>query len=421
MKTRILVSLFVVLCAVRQAPSQIPASDQNLNSKIRADMAVFNPRYRELLAPRKQQLALLAYQVAEMEAQGRKVTCSHQILTEARWFMGYTADFARMDQRINDLRDSLAHPEREALAEQQDPRDGSWGGCFTEWWERLDASYDAMEMAKAKGIASKYRFSLLDRINSPEKLKSYFASIATSDIAHTGHDSRKELNFAFVNLIRLVNAGEPAGYPWHPQLKQTLMDLTLNVYRNQDTGWWGETYIRDGKREYVDDLSITFHIVQSLGDKVPLLDKLATTLFAVKGLDYPIGWTDHGVQSNHNNMDVIVLMRASWSSMTDAQRELGANEIRRMLRWCLSESLQKDGSFYMAGGPSDSMEEDQHFGVGFLARIGYFNKAKRFWTNEDFPEAELQRKQIIAFIRANQDAGAAGGTYYSSSLQELTQ
>ena len=29
--------------------------------------------------------------------------------------------------------------------------------------------------------------------------------------------------------------------------------------------------------------------MQSLGDKVPLLDKLATTLFAVKGLDYPIG------------------------------------------------------------------------------------------------------------------------------------
>jgi hypothetical protein len=421
MKIKILLSLFVVLCAVRQAPSQIPSTDQNLNSKIRADMAVFNPRYRELLAPRKQQLALLAHRVFEMEAQGRKVTCSHQILTEARWYMGYTADFGRMDQRLDDLRESLAHPEREALAEQQDPRDGSWGGCFTEWWERLDASYDALQMMKVKGIAPKYRFSLLDRINSPEKLKTYFASIAASDIAHTGRDNRKELNFAFVNLIRLVNAGEPAGYSWHPQLKQTLMNLTLNVYRNQDTGWWGETYIRDGKREYVDDLSITFHIVQSLGDKVPLLDKLATTLLAVKDLDYPVGWTDHGVQSNHNNMDVIVLMRASWSAMTDAQRAQCAGEIRRMLQWCLSESLQKDGSFYIAGDPSDSMEEDQHFGVGFLARIGYFDKAKRFWTNENFPEADRQRKQIVAFIRAHQDAGAAGGTYYSSSLQELTQ
>jgi hypothetical protein len=421
MKIKKLPALLVLFCAVQNIPSQIPATDQNLNSKIRADMAVYNPRYRELLAPRKQQLALLAHRVFEMEAQGRKVTCSHQILTEARLYVGYTADFARMDLRLNDLRESLMHPEREALAEQQDSRDGSWGGCFTEWWERLDASYDALQMAKAKGIVPKYRFSLLDRINSPEKLKAYFASIASSDIAHTGRDNRKELNFAFVNLIRLVNAGEPAGYPWHPQLKQTLMDITLNVYRNQETGWWGETYIRDGKREYVDDLSITFHIVQSLGGNVPLLGKLANTLFAVKDLDYPVGWTDHGVQSNHNNMDVIVLMRASWDAMTDAQRDQGAREIRRMLHWCLSESLQKDGSFYIAGDPSDSMEEDQHFGVGFLARIGYFDKAKRFWTKEDFPDAELQRKQIISFIRAHQDTGAAGGTYYSSSLQELTQ
>ena len=179
----------------------------------------------------------------------------------------------------------------------------------------------------------------------PEKLKAYFAAITTSDVAHTGLDNRKKLNGAFVDLIRLVNAGDPVGYPWHPQLKQTLMDLTLNVYRNADTGWWGETYIHNGKREYIDDLSMTFHIVHALDGEVPLKDRLATTLFAVKNADYPVGWMDHGIQSNHNNMDVIVLMRDSWKSMTDAQRQRGAEEIRRMLHWCLTESLQPDGSF----------------------------------------------------------------------------
>jgi hypothetical protein len=117
----------------------------------------------------------------------------------------------------------------------------------------------------------------------------------------------------------------------------------MNVYRNQSTGWWGETYIRNGQRDYVDDLSITFHIVQSLRGEVPLKDRLAATLFAVKDLDYPVGWHEHGVQTNHNNIDVIVLMRESWKSMTDAQRQLAVAEISRMLRWCLAESLQPDG------------------------------------------------------------------------------
>lgn len=412
-----LLPIVVLLCVVRPGNAQAPASDLD-RSSIRADMVAFNPHYKELMAQRRMLLAPLEKRVAVQEAQGHKVTCSFQILTETRWLLGYTADFAHIDRRLNDLKESLAHPEREALAEQQDPKDGSWGGCYTEWWERLDASYDFLQMEKARGIAPKYRFSLLDRINSPEKLKAYFAGITTSDVAHTGLDNRKELNGAFVDLIRLVNAGDPPGYPWHQQVKQTLMDLTLNVYRNAGTGWWGETYIHDGKRQYIDDLSMTFHIVHALDGEVPLKDRLATTLFAVKNVDYPVGWMEHGIQSDHNNMDVIVLMRDSWQSMTNVQRQLGAKEIAEMLHWCLTESLQPDGSFHSAGG-DNSIEEDEHFGVAFLARIGYFDKTKRFWTRQDFPESEANRQKIIAFIKAHQNSGATGGAYYSSAMQEL--
>lgn len=89
-----------------------------------------------------------------------------------------------------------------------------------------------------------------------------------------------------------------------------------------------------------------------------------------------------------------------------------------MLHWCLSESLQPDGSFRSIG-EDQSIEEDQHFGVAFLARIGYFDKSVRFWTKEDFPEAEANRQKIIAFIKAHQNSGATGGGYYSSAMQEL--
>ena len=196
------------------------------------------------------------------------------------------------------------------------------------------------------------------------------------------------------------------------------MDLTLNVYRNADTGWWGETYIHDGKRQYIDDLSMTFHIVHALDGEVPVKDRLATTLFALKDVDYPVGWMDEAVPSNHNNMDVIVLMRDSWKSMTDAQRQQGADEIRRMLHWCLTKSLQPDGSFRNLGG-DQSIEEDEHFGVAFLARIGYFDKSVRFWAEGRLSHAEANRQRIFAFIKAHQNTGATGGAYYSSAMQEL--
>lgn len=419
MKTRALLPIVALLCAVQPGSAQAPANDLHRNTNIRADMAVFDPHYKALMAQRRLTLIPLEKRVSEEEAQGRKVTCSYQILTETRWLMGYTADFRRIDKRLDDLKESLAHPEKEALAELEDPKDGSWGGCYTEWFERLDISYDMLQMEMARGTVPRYRMSLLDRINSPGKLKAYFASITTSDVAHTGLDNRKELNAAFIDLIRLINAGEPAGYPWNPHLKQTVMELTLNTYRNQKTGWWGETYIHNGKREYIDDLSMTFHIVCALQGKVALLDRLATTLFAVKDLDYPVGWREHGVQSNHNNMDVIVLMRASWKSMTNAQRQRAAEEIREMLHWCLTESLQPNGSFLRGDGEDESIEEAEHFGVAFLARIGYFDKTNRFWTDKNFPAAEANRQRIIAFIKAHESSGATGGAYYSSAIQEL--
>ena len=248
----------------------------------------------------------------------------------------------------------------------------------------------------------------------------YIESVATSDVAHTGRDNRKELNGAFVNLIRLLNSGMPAGYPWDPRLKPLLIDLVLNKYQNKSTGWWGEQYIRGDKVEFVDDLSITFHVVQAMNGKVPLRDKLATTLIAVKDVSYPVGWLEGGKVTNHNNMDVVVLMRDCWPDMTEAQRREAAGYIRSMLQWCLQNSLQADGSFGASAGGDDSLEEAEHFGVGFLARIGYFDKAKRFWTKEDFPQSERDRLRIEAFIHAHMGSGAAGGTYYSSSLAEMT-
>ena len=89
-----------------------------------------------------------------------------------------------------------------------------------------------------------------------------------------------------------------------------------------------------------------------------------------------------------------------------------------MLDRCLTETLQTNGSFKISAGDV-SIEEATYFGVDFLYNAGYFNKSKRFWTDQDFPQAEEVRQRIIAFIERHQESGAAGGGDYKEMLEDL--
>jgi hypothetical protein len=89
-----------------------------------------------------------------------------------------------------------------------------------------------------------------------------------------------------------------------------------------------------------------------------------------------------------------------------------------MLHWCLNESLQPDGSFKLQDN-DDSQETSVAFGASFLARLGYFDRSKRFWTNEDFPAADHIRANIIKFIHSHIHSGSEGGFYYNDTLKEL--
>jgi hypothetical protein len=95
-----------------------------------------------------------------------------------------------------------------------------------------------------------------------------------------------------------------------------------------------------------------------------------------------------------------------------------AAEIDKMLSWCLTESLQPDGSFKFVEG-ENSREEGAYYGASFLARVGYFDKSRRFWTARDFPEAEAARQRIVANLLKHRASGATGGEYYRSALGQL--
>jgi len=376
-------------------------------------MMAFNPGYVTLMEPRLRALQELEQQVMRREAEMRDVSCSHQIVTELRWLMGSTVDTERIDSRLAELRSSLAHPELEKKAREQDA-DGSWGRCYDAWFFRLDASYDG-HFSQDQGTKN---IPLLDRVNSPQKLVEYVNSISVSDVSHSGVDHRREMNEALSTLIRLIVRGQPRAYRWHPEMKPTLLNLLMQL-RNPDTGWWGERYQRAGRIEFVDDMSMTFHIVNYLNGEVPNLDKVGDTLLSLKDLEYPVGWLDDGRYLTHHNMDVVVLFHYAWPYMGEVQRRAASIEIEKMLRWCLEDAVLPDGSFRAGTSGEDSLEENEYFGVAFLARAGYFDASKRFWTDQPFPEADDLRRRLINFIQQHKASGAAGGAYYESALREL--
>jgi len=389
----------------------LPQADLEFHQWKERDFLAFDPRYKEELAKRMVRARALGKEVIAREVAGQNTELSHQILSEIIWLISSTADFTRMDQRFDALQACLDHPDREAQAEKEDPVDGSWGPGYTEWFFKVIASYTHFDETSSQ-------FHFIDRINSPQKLTNYLVSVSVSNIVLTGVDHEREFNESLSYLMRMILRHKPRQYAYDPGLKATLMDLILHRFRNPLTGYWGESYVRDGHAYFVDDLSMTFHVVSYLDGNVPDMDKVVATTLAARNAEFPVGCLYEGQRYDHLNMDVAELFRLGWPHAGEAQKKAIALELHELLKWCLTESLQPDGSFKMWVG-DNSKEESTYYGASFLSRIGYFDKSKRFWTDEDFPEAGSVRQKIIAYIEQHLKSGATGGEYYRSALEQL--
>jgi hypothetical protein len=365
----------------------------------------YDPNYEPRRTSRNAQVEELSKEVFLREVNGQDVQCARAILRELHWLIDATADFARVDQRSEELTSVLASPTNRVPG----------SSCLTLWFYQLDSAYDQLQGDKH----FQFPTVLLDRINSPEKLKSYFMSVSVSDIAQEGVDHQEELNEPLADLTRLILRDRaPNNYAFDSGLKGSLLELVLHRLRDSTTGYWGERYVVDGRVQFIPDLSTTFHVINYLQGNVPEMGKVIDTTLAVKDRDSPVGWTYQGQQYNHNAMDVVTLFKWGWPHASPEQRREIAAEIQKMIDRCLRESLQADGSFKPLSAAS-SLEETTYFGVAFLSDAGFFDKSKRFWTDRTFPNAELIRQRLIAFIEKHKSSGGVGGTYYDSALESL--
>jgi hypothetical protein len=379
----------------------------------------YDPAYDQEAARYRPLVEAKAALLAERESHGQKSLCAQQILREAQYLAGSTADWVRLEKRLADLDAALAAPEEPGVEAQDE--EGAWGRCYIETFLKLDASYDNIAALSSHDVAPRVRTAFLDRFNDPDRLAAALRRLAISDIAHEGVDHRRELNEMLSSLIRLVRRGWPIGYEWKPGVKERLYELIRGELRDPATGYWGAAYRTEtGEIVRTADLSITYHVAKYLNGRVGEWPKIIATTLAIKNQRYPRGWLTPKGYMNHHNMDVVELFRMGWPDASPEQREAIGREIRLMLDWCLAQSVTQDGGFRM-DGYDDSLEASYYFGTTFLVRAGFFDRKHRFWTDADFPAAAAIKARLEARLEhfVAEGAGGSGGFYYRNALGEL--
>lgn len=355
-----------------------------LDAQVRERNRLFEPELQPLLDT-----------IVKRQLKGKNVAYSMQIFREIRWWLNFTSDTNTTRARIAHLKKSLEGGRSQRFAEEQLP-DGSWGPGYTVWFMRL---YGTVEGALSIGKKPKYPLSFLDRINSPEKLTNYLHSVVVSDFLKTGVLNRMEADEAASILGRLILGDEESGYPFHPQLKEAYLKF-LDGWQNPETGCWGNWYVgRDGTWWRADDVGMTFHILALPDYEAKLLDKIARRVLQLSAFDFPMGIRMNGRYENHLNWDAVVIWRRAWPRLNAQTKAEVRAEISRMLNWSLTESLQPDGSFRLSE-LDNTFGDAMDFGVCFLRDTGFFRKADRFWTDEDFPQAKAVYERIKARLES---------------------
>jgi hypothetical protein len=322
------------------------------------------------------------------EAGGGDTSCSRQVVGEVRWRLEYTSDASGIRAALARLRTQAALPSPSSAASQD--ADGAHGACTEVWFLKLDACVDHMLAADFDEQDAPPRF--LDRINDPDRLRDYLESLLVSRLDEDGIDRRKELNFATADLARLILWRRPRNYPWDPRL-ETVIRRFIAEWQDPTSGFFGADYLIGGRRLRTVDLSLTFHMARYLEGGIGYWPQLIDTLLSIRDRRYPNGWLDEIGMTNHNNYDVAVLLQLGWPHMRQDQRRRAEEELTRLLDWCLTAAITPEGEI-VARAIGESLPESHYFTIAFLDTVGYFDRAKRFWTQLDFPEATAVRRGL---------------------------
>jgi hypothetical protein len=365
----------------------------------RAAIARHFPAIAELRNRAAPEIRAIQERLLQEEALGADTSGVRQALRELFWRLEYTGDAAGAGAalaRVRRYAEMRAPPSALECNE-----DGSYGIPTEIWFLKLDASID--QMLADDAAASPHPARFLDRINDPERLRSYFDALLVSRFADDGVDHRKELNLSSANLVRLILRRRPVGYPWDPCL-ETVLRRFIADWQDPRTGFFGAAYEVGGRILQATDLSITFHIARYLDGAIGYWRELVDTLFAMRDELYPYGWLDPEGMTSHNSYDVAVLLRLGWDAMRADQRRRAAGELERLLSWCLDSAIAEDGTV-VARAAGESLPESYYFTIALLDTVGFFARGVPFWRDRALPRADTLaarlREKVLSLEQRN--------------------
>jgi len=361
-------------------------SRDDILGMIRAAFQSRDSGYSEDKKRRKDRIGSLSKTLRDMQADGHSMLCSEQIALEAKWRINYSDDWSSVDRRLDDLEVSLKNPQQDEILQQAD---GSWGPYYEEDYMKLEPT---VEMLQKSGIqpAQLKPLRFMADFKDPKWLANYLHRLQISDIAASGRNERAELGAVQTAMSQLICKDELRELLQSPSLDFSISDEMeigyldyLRQTQHPRTGYWGPWYRFGGRLFAVQDLSFTFHVIHYRSGNVDNWPQIVDSTFAIKNLVYPAGWRpDADSQySDHNNYDIVEILFHGWPHMSVSQKERARKEIAAMLEWCLTASVQGDG---FASGEGEELDA-YYFGVRFLDRVGFWDKAKRFWSRVEPP------------------------------------
>src|SRR6266568_3614354 len=196
-------------------------------AKIRTAFTARDGQYSARRAELKKRLAPLATNLEQLQASGHPMNCADQIRLEVQWLLNYREDWDRAARRIDDLEKSLADTGQPAATQGED---GSWGGCSTELYRKLEPTVDALQGDLPSASLKKLIF--MQQLSDPAHVLDYLYRLQISDIAKTGINNRDELGavqsalsqLIFKDQLRDLLADNDLGFSVTPDLKATYLD-----------------------------------------------------------------------------------------------------------------------------------------------------------------------------------------------------
>ena len=332
----------------------------------------------------------LTTKLAALQKQHHPMECAAQHAGEAQWLISYTDDWVAARKVMDELDQSLKDDVNKPRLDQD--ADGSWGPCCHAPYRKLEPTVDVLQEKRLIGKRLrplKFMAPLKDIAATVKQLK----DLEVSDPDNTRVNNRDQLGARLTALSQLCFKDKfTTIFNDHRELDFDVSADYVKAYRaylwclqDQTTGFWGPTYVFDGKRVRVHDLSFTFHVIHYHTQnctpgwpEIPNLDRIAATTLAMKDHEYPYGWQKPGGGlKDHNNYDVVIIFRHSWDAAPQLQKSI-ATEIQKLADWCLTKSL--NGEQFGHGDPTIS---SYYYGVRFLDEIGLWGDP--FWRSGPIP------------------------------------